>query len=109
MPNIRSHSCRVLTYGRDEVLLKTRQDLLKTIGIKTDVSLNADEFPHCITASERGYDLFILCHTVPEQERELIVEAADGSNVEIYVLNGLVLPVLEPRSAVSRAVLKKAL
>jgi hypothetical protein len=92
MSNTTSNSCRVLTYGRDEVLLKTRQALLATVGIKTDLSLNADEFLHCITSSERGYDLFILCHTVPPEDRKVIVEAANGSDVEIYVLDNIVLP-----------------
>jgi hypothetical protein len=85
-------TCRVLTYGQDEALLKTRQSLLKTVGIQTDLSLNADEFLHCVISSKRNYDLFILCHSVPPIEQKAIVEAANGSDVEIYVLHESVLP-----------------
>jgi hypothetical protein len=87
-----SNSCRILTYGEDEVLLKTRKSLLKTVGINSDIARTLDEFIGCISASERGYDIFIVCHTVPQPRREAIVDAAKNADVEVYALSGIVQP-----------------
>jgi hypothetical protein len=87
-----SSSCRILTYGEDEVLLKTRRSLLRTVGINSDIARTLDEFIGCISASERGYDIFIVCHSVPPPKREAIIEAATDADVEVYALSGIVQP-----------------
>ena len=90
MPDL--NRCRVITYGKDETLLSTRKAVLETAGLKCDTAHTAEDFLDCITSAPRGYDIFILCHTVPPQEQELIVEAANGSSVEVYVMTTLVQP-----------------
>ena len=92
MPLSQSSSCRVLTYGIDEVLLKTRQTLLGKVGIKTDLMMNEKEFLGCITASERRYNLFIICHSVPLEEQQVIIQSASGSDAEIYAIRDFVFP-----------------
>jgi hypothetical protein len=87
-----SKPCHVITYGKDEVLLSTRKSVLKTAGFESDTAKTAEDFVGCITSSDRGYDIFILCHSVPPDEQDVIVEAAKGSDVEVYVLTTLVQP-----------------
>jgi DNA-binding response OmpR family regulator len=92
MPTSPPNSCRILTYGKDHTLLMTRKAVLEAAGFRCDTAHTVEGFLECIQASQRGYDIFVLCHSVPDIERGAIVEAARGSHVEVCVLTGLVQP-----------------
>jgi DNA-binding response OmpR family regulator len=92
MPQMNPNSCRILTYGKDETLLMTRKAILETARFTCDTAHTAEDFVGCINSSPRGYDIFIVCHSVPPEEQQVIVEAAKGSDVEVYVLKALIQP-----------------
>jgi hypothetical protein len=92
MPQMNPNSCRILTYGKDETLLMTRKAILETARFTCDNAHTAEDFVGCINSSPRGYDIFIVCHSVPPEEQQVIVEAAKGSDVEVYVLKALIQP-----------------
>jgi hypothetical protein len=70
----------------------TRKAILEIARYKCDTAHTAEDFVGCINSSLRGYDIFILCHSVPSEEQQVIVEAAKGSEVEVYVLKTLIQP-----------------
>jgi len=85
-------SCRILIYGRDEVLLQTRSSLLETAGFKSDTTLNGEEFARRISAEQRRYCIFIVCHSIERGEVQAIVEAAKASGVHVYALSSMTMP-----------------
>jgi DNA-binding response OmpR family regulator len=92
VPIALSSACRVITYGHDEVLLSTRKAVLERAGFKSDTAQSSEALLECITSRERQYNIMVVCHTVPADEQQIIVEAAKGSDVQVYVLTGLVEP-----------------
>jgi hypothetical protein len=84
--------CRILTYGRDEVLLRTRQALLETVGFDSDIAKSPQEILDCISTSDRNYHILILCHTVSSEEQQTIIEAAKETPLKVYGLTTLTLP-----------------
>ena len=88
-----SNLYRILTYGYDEVLLKTRQAVLKLAGYETDIAGSADEFHDRVSQADAPpYHLFILCHTVPPMEQSSIRESATDAGIAIYGMSSSVSP-----------------
>jgi hypothetical protein len=85
-------SCRVLIYGSDETLLRTRQEVLRFAGFPSDITTDGQSFMGHITETAREFHLFILCHSVPVNEQPSFALAAERAHVELMVLEGLVLP-----------------
>jgi hypothetical protein len=85
--------CRILTYGRDEVLLRTRRAVLQTAGFQSDIAQSPREILDCISTSDRNYHILILCHSVPADEQRLIGEAAKDTGIRVYGLTTLTPPV----------------
>jgi hypothetical protein len=93
MPPPSTGPCRILAYGQDETLLMTRKAILEVAaGLKSDTAKSAEDFLDCIRSSERGYDIFILCHSIPCDQQQIIQDEANGSGVQIYTMTGLVEP-----------------
>jgi DNA-binding response OmpR family regulator len=92
VPIALTSACRVITYGHDEVLLSTRRAILETAGFKSDTARSAEALLECLTSGEWQYNIMVVCHTVPADEQQIIVEAAKGSDVQVYVLTGFVQP-----------------
>jgi hypothetical protein len=94
---IRMHSSqpdsrRVLTYGQDAVLLKTRRLLLEQGGFIADTANTSQEFEACISKAQSPYGLYVLCHTVPAAERHAIAADALKANIPVYQLTAAVTP-----------------
>jgi hypothetical protein len=87
-----SSPCRILTYGRDEVLLRTRQAVLEKAGFDSDIAESPQEILDCISTSDRNYHILILCHTVSADEQQVIVDAAKDTGIQVYGLTTLTLP-----------------
>jgi hypothetical protein len=85
--------CRILTYGRDEVLLRTRRAVLQTAGFQSDIAQSPREILDYISTSDRNYHILILCHSVPADEQRLIGEAAKDTGIRVYGLTTLTPPV----------------
>ena len=66
--------------------------VLEKGGFECNATCSAEEVVECITASERAYDIFILCHSIPFHEQELILKASEGCHVKLYVLTHLTDP-----------------
>jgi DNA-binding response OmpR family regulator len=64
---------RILSVSYDEVLMRTRQMLLETQGYEVVSSTGFESsLQHC---RDGGFDLFILGHSVPREDKRRIVEA----------------------------------
>jgi DNA-binding NtrC family response regulator len=64
---------RILSVSYDEVLLRTRQMLLEREGYEVVSTMGyADSLEQC---RDGGFDLFVLGHSIPQQEKERMVEA----------------------------------
>ncbi|HTF63696.1 MAG TPA: hypothetical protein VK638_13445 [Edaphobacter sp.] len=92
MRSFASNPCRILTYGYDEVLLKTRQAVLELAGYEADIAGSADEFHDRVSQADSPYHLFILCHTVPPVEQSSIRESATDAGIAIYGMSSSVSP-----------------
>jgi hypothetical protein len=87
-----SESVNILTYGYDAVLLDTRSLLLDQAGYHAESVATPEEFEAAIAARGSDFDLLILCHTVPEQEQEVISASVERSKTALYRVPALVPP-----------------
>lgn len=77
--------CRILTYGRDAVLISTRQALLEKVGLRPDAALAPGDTAESIASEIRNFDLVIICHTIPPEDQQTILDAARKSGVKVYL------------------------
>jgi hypothetical protein len=83
---------RILLYGRDEMLLRTRRLLLQRAGFIVDTAISAEEFESRIAEADSPYDLLILGHTIPEPEQNAIIASTVNPNTIVYPLSEPVSP-----------------
>jgi DNA-binding response OmpR family regulator len=79
---------RVLIYGLDPILLDTRRLILQHAGLSVEIAHGPEEFGQ-MTAS-RPYDLLVLCHTVPDEQRETI--SSTSSSQPVFEIPMLLAP-----------------
>jgi hypothetical protein len=77
---------RILIYGRDSTLLETRRLLLASGGFRVNTVSNLLELRRSVERERPGYELFILCHTVPKEERQAIEDIASRIDAGLYQL-----------------------
>ncbi|WP_213805798.1 hypothetical protein [Granulicella sp. dw_53] len=87
-----SNPRRILIYGRDAVLLKTRRAILVKAGFSVVIAGSAAELERCLDDAHPPYRLFIACHTVEEYEQQALGEAANRANTELYALSTAISP-----------------
>jgi hypothetical protein len=74
----------VLSAGRDQILLKTRDDILVTLGcIVTPVSNSADFVSEFFGGD---YDMLVLCHSVPAEERKRILRLVKNYRPSLHTI-----------------------
>ena len=81
----------ILTYGQDELLLKTRRFLLEEAGYAVETASSKQEFQDHMQRKHPQYQLLILCHSLPAAERKEI-SASSGSETLVYSLESSVAP-----------------
>jgi len=82
---------RILIYGKDSTLLETRRLLLASSGFRVRTVSSMEQL-HFIVNAEEKYELFILCHTIPEEERVNIRGMAIRNGVGLYQLERMEAP-----------------
>jgi hypothetical protein len=88
----KSNPCRILMYGGDAVLVSTRQALLERVGFCADAALAPGDTAESIGSEIQDFDLVIICHTIPSEYQQTILDAATKSGVKVYPLTAIVLP-----------------
>jgi hypothetical protein len=83
---------RILIYGRDSTLLETRRLLLASGGFRVNTVSNLVELRRYVERERPGYELFILCHTVPDEERQAIEGIAVRMDAGLYQLERMESP-----------------
>jgi hypothetical protein len=83
---------RILIYGRDSTLLETRRLLLASGGFRVNTASDLPEFRSSVERERPGYELFILCHTVPKEERRIVEDMASHADAGLYQLERLESP-----------------
>jgi hypothetical protein len=84
-------SRRILTYGLDESLIKTRRLLLQQAGYTVDIASSPESFQSHIADAKTAYILLILCHTIaiPEQQE---ISSRLSPQTAVYRLKEMVSP-----------------
>jgi len=83
---------RILIYGRDFTLLETRRLLLASNGFRVNTVGDLKQFRYSVEQEQLPYELFILCHTVPEGERQAIRDMALRTSAGLYQLERMEQP-----------------
>jgi hypothetical protein len=83
---------RILIYGQDSTLLETRRLLLASGGFRVNTVSNLRQFSHSVERAQPRYELFILCHTVPVEERSEIQSLAFAAEAGLYQLQLMEAP-----------------
>lgn len=83
---------RILVYGRDFTLMDTRRMLLASTGFQADTVSNLNELRSAVRHAQPPYELVILCHTVPEEERVSVRHLLQNAGIGLYQLERLVHP-----------------
>jgi len=83
---------RIVSYGRDLTLLGTRKLLWASDGFRVTTVSNLKQFHYSVEQEQPPYKLFILCHTVPEDERPTIRVMALRTGVGVYQLEQMERP-----------------
>ncbi len=76
----------ILAVGQDYVLLDTRSSVLRAAGYLVE---SAFTLPQAINGFEQGdYDMVLLCHSIPLQDRDRLTSAirASGSRIPVVVV-----------------------
>ena len=85
-------SDRILAYGHDAVLLKTRCMVLEQAAFYVDAVSSAEEFQERIAQAEVPYRLFLLGHSIPAPDRARIIASVADSTTLIYQVPELIPP-----------------
>jgi hypothetical protein len=83
---------RILIYGKDSTLLETRRLLLVSSGFHVYTVSSLQQFRTLVDRERRHYELFILCHTIPEEERTRIQGMAIRRGAGLYQLERMEEP-----------------
>ena len=83
---------KILVYGNDSTLLHTRRLVLASAGFEVDTVSSLRQFRRFADSAEPSYELFILCHTVVEEERRRIGLIAIDKRVGLYQLQRMEAP-----------------
>jgi hypothetical protein len=83
---------RILVYGRDSSLLHTRRLVLAAAGYDTDTVSDLRLLRQFIERSDPPYELLILCHTVPVEERAVISSITRNAKLGLYQLQRMEPP-----------------
>ena len=83
---------RVLIYGKDTTLLETRRLLLTNSGFRVRTVSSMEQFRFLAGRERSQYELFILCHTIPEEERTKIQAMAIHQGIGLYQLERMEAP-----------------
>jgi DNA-binding response OmpR family regulator len=77
----------VLAVGMDAQLLRTRRMLLQSAGYIVATALSMKEAFHLFVNGD--FDLVILCHTIPEEEKDglICMIRASGSLVPVFAIS----------------------
>lgn len=75
---------RILAYGHDAILLKTRCMVLEQAGFHVDAASSAEQFQERIAQAKIPYRLVLLGHTVPPAEQSRIVASVVHSSALVY-------------------------
>lgn len=83
---------RILVYGRDFTLMDTRRMLLASTGFRADTVSSFSDLGFAVRHAQPPYELVILCHTVPEEERVSVRRLIEKAGIGLYQLERLVHP-----------------
>lgn len=92
MPTSSVRTVRVLCYGRDQTLLKTRSKIIAWLGLEADTVNTAEGLSEIIDQTKSQYGLCVLCHTVPPKERPDLHAALKMRAIAVYQIEGFVEP-----------------
>ena len=87
-----SNLSRILIVGRDGVLLQTRRLILQQEGFSVDTALDHKEFDALVARASSPYHLWVLCHTIQEEDLQKVERAAREAKIAIYQLSSSVEP-----------------
>ena len=83
---------RLLLFGNDADLLKTRAMVLESTGMTVDMTVTLDDLKTRIAAPNSVYRLVIYCYTVSEGECDEVATIATRSSTPLMMLEQLLLP-----------------
>jgi hypothetical protein len=83
---------QILIYGKDIRLLETRKLLLASSGFRVHTVSSLEQFRSVANEKRSQYELFILCHTIPEEERLKIRAMATHQGIGLYQLERMEAP-----------------
>jgi hypothetical protein len=89
---------RILIYGQDSPLLETRRLLLASAGFRVNTVSNLRQLRDAVSQAQPPYELLILCHTVPLDQRETISSIALDAGAGVYQLDRGEQPIIFRRS-----------
>ena len=92
MSRAEQNSYRILAYGHDVVLLKTRCMVLQHAGFGVDAADSLVKFQDCIAQAKAPYRLFLLGHSIPDADRVRIIASVADSTTLIYQVPELIPP-----------------
>jgi len=84
---------RILIYARYLALMETRRLLLASDEYRVNTVGDLKQFRYSVEQEQPPYELFILCHTVPEDERQAIRVIALRTGAGLYQLERMVQPI----------------
>lgn len=73
-------------------LLETRRLLLVSSGFRAHSVPNLEQFQSEVDEEDSDWNLFILCHTIPKEERDRIYEIAIRAGAGLYQLERMEAP-----------------
>ena len=79
-----SDEVSILVYGRDPVVLETRRMVLETTGASVVATTGWEQAQQVI--SNPSLDLLVLCYTLSSEDRQSILQFAQGIRPEITTL-----------------------
>ena len=83
---------RVLLYGLDADLQKTRQLLLVQAGYEADTAEDWPAFRSHLEHRKSECLLVVLCHTLPKDEREACERMTRDPKIGVYALSAAIAP-----------------
>jgi hypothetical protein len=92
MSRAEQNSHRILAYGHDVVLLKTRCMVLQRAGFGVDAADSFEKFQDCIAQAKAPYRLFLLGYSIPDPDRVRIIASVADSTTLIYQVPELIPP-----------------
>lgn len=92
MPLPSGRAIRVLTFGRDQVLLDSRCRIIALLGVESATADTEKQFYEAINRTEDRYELCIFCHSVPREKRPELHAAATARGIAVYQIEDFVEP-----------------